>query len=198
MAKEIKRETLHSTKWVKLTQITYQDSNKVERKWDLIERATRVGDVDAVEVLAQIVEPNKPTEIILVSQYRPPLGCVCLEFPAGLVDEGESAETAALRELKEETGYIGKVKHSSILSAYEPGLTSATFKFVHVTVDKTLEENKHPVQELEDTEDIIVHVVPLAKLYPYITDLCAKNKWMMDGKLYTFAYSLQAAQEMLK
>ena len=31
-----------------------------------------------------------------------------IEVPAGLVDEGESAEESAVRELREETGYHGK------------------------------------------------------------------------------------------
>ena len=37
---------------------------------------------------------------------------VCIEVPAGLVDAGESAEEAAIRELREETGYIGTVEES--------------------------------------------------------------------------------------
>lgn len=36
-----------------------------------------------------------------------------IEVPAGLVDAGESAEEAAVRELKEETGYVGVVSESS-------------------------------------------------------------------------------------
>lgn len=34
---------------------------------------------------------------------------MCIEVPAGLVDAGEGAEQSAVRELKEETGYVGEV-----------------------------------------------------------------------------------------
>lgn len=47
-------------------------------------------------------------EIILQKQFRPPVDKITIEVPAGLVDEGETAEQAAVRELKEETGYMGQ------------------------------------------------------------------------------------------
>src|SRR5215207_2629957 len=46
-------------------------------------------------------------EVVLVSQYRPPLEMIELGLPAGLVEEGERPEEAARRELSEETGYTG-------------------------------------------------------------------------------------------
>ena len=52
-------------------------------------------------------------EIILQKQYRPPIDKVVIEGPAGLIDAGETAEHAALRELKEETGYVGVVTQTS-------------------------------------------------------------------------------------
>ena len=44
---------------------------------------------------------------MLQKQFRPPVNKVVIEVPAGLVDEGESPEESAIRELREETGYIG-------------------------------------------------------------------------------------------
>ena len=52
-------------------------------------------------------------EIILQKQYRPPVGKVVIELPAGLIDAGETPQQAAIRELKEETGYVGQVLETS-------------------------------------------------------------------------------------
>ena len=43
-------------------------------------------------------------KIVLVRQYRYPLGDYIYEFPAGLVEEGEDLNAAAIREMYEETG----------------------------------------------------------------------------------------------
>ncbi len=43
--------------------------------------------------------------IIMIKQYRPGIDEVCIEIPGGIIDEGEDPETAAKRELMEETGY---------------------------------------------------------------------------------------------
>ncbi len=57
---------------------------------------------------AAIVFPlTESGEVVLVRQYRPPIGIMELGLPAGLVEEGESPDAAARRELAEETGYTG-------------------------------------------------------------------------------------------
>ena len=47
---------------------------------------------------------EKKDKVVLIRQYRYPLGGYCYEFPAGLVEEGEDMLSAATREMFEETG----------------------------------------------------------------------------------------------
>ena len=73
-------------------------------------------------------ETKAGPEIILQKQYRPPIDKVVIEVPAGLVDAGETAEEAAIRELKEETGYVGVVSESSpVMFNGKNSIPSTTF-----------------------------------------------------------------------
>jgi ADP-ribose pyrophosphatase len=62
--------------------------------------------IDGVGIVAILDKAASP-EILLQKQYRPPVGKVMIEIPAGLIDQGETAQQCAVRELKEETGYVG-------------------------------------------------------------------------------------------
>lgn len=96
---------LYSAKWIRLVEYTYVTPEGQERKWELCERTTRAGITDAVDVLAILKKEGEPKKIVLVKQFRPPLKGYTIEMPAGLVDAGESAETAAVRELQV-TGWV--------------------------------------------------------------------------------------------
>lgn len=93
---------------------TYSDPEGVERTWESAERLTRPTgcDIDGVGVAAILVDPANPDatpRILLQKQWRPPINQTVIEVPAGLMDPNESPETCAVRELREETGYVGEV-----------------------------------------------------------------------------------------
>ncbi len=93
-------------------------------QWEYVERRNVTG-------IVAIVALTRKREIVLVEQMRPAVGARVVELPAGLAgDEGaETLESAARRELLEETGYeAGKLKE---IGTFTPsaGLTSERVTF---------------------------------------------------------------------
>ena len=99
---------LQDARWTKLVLTTYKDPLGKERNWEHAERSTRPKNspIDGVGIVAILQKPTGP-ELVLQKQFRPAIGKVVIEVPAGLVDEGEGAAESAVRELREETGYHG-------------------------------------------------------------------------------------------
>ncbi len=136
-----------SSTWTEYCNAVYLDKNGIERDWEFIRRR---GEVETVAILATI----KPTnEIILIKQYRPSLDKWTIELPAGLVNEGETLEEGALRELREETGYSGRIEYISPYLCNTPGLSDEVVRLVLVIID---EERDKASQSLEETEAIKV------------------------------------------
>jgi len=147
---------------------------KKRGRWEYV---GRVGGVEAAVVIA-IDEGH----ILLVEQYRVPLGRVCLELPAGLVgdeSEDETVEMSAARELEEETGYR-PAKCTALGTFYaSPGMVSECFTLVRA-------EGLTRVGEGGGTadENIIVHRVPMATIADFIAERRAAGV-AIDVKLLT-------------
>ena len=74
---------------------------------DDLKAVTHRNDPDGVSIYS--VYGEQKDRVVLVRQYRYPLGDSVYEFPAGLVEPGEAMTDAAVREFHEETGLHLKV-----------------------------------------------------------------------------------------
>lgn len=129
-------------------------------RWEYVSRAR---GIRAAVILATI-----EGDVLLVEQFRMPLGRMCLELPAGLIgdDEGHDDEddlTAAGRELEEETGYrAGRLE--SLGEFYSsPGMLSESFTLVRAS-DLT---QTGPGGGTEH-ENIVVHRVPSREVASFV------------------------------
>ncbi|PSR76331.1 NUDIX hydrolase domain-like protein [Coniella lustricola] len=130
---------------------------------------------------------------MLVIQYRPPLDSWTVEWPAGLIDANESAEEAARREFKEETGYeVTKVLSVSPAQAADPGMTNANMQLVMVEVQLPEGESvEMPAQRLDDGEHIQRVVVPLSELYERLEEYSKRDRFVVAAKLFHFAAGME-------
>ena len=198
-----------STKWLALETLNWTDEEGKPRQWDSATRTTKQKDdnnvnsspssADAVAIIPLLRHKDGragTVETLLVEQYRPPVRQTTVEFPAGLIDKGESIENAALRELREETGYIGeKCKIPPQISrqtCMSPGLCDETIHVVVVEVDLDNPYNQGtPKPDLDHGEFVTVKRVPLNEGLQQVLD---EGEGMPIMGLYLFAvgYALGA------
>jgi len=146
---------------------------KRQGRWEYVARARGIR-------AAVIVAVDDDGHLLLVEQYRVPLGRRCLELPAGLIGDGgddEAEETAAARELEEETGYRAARIESLGEFFSSPGMVSESFTLVRAHGLTRVSEGGGV-----EGEDIIVHRVKLADVPAYVAD-CRARGMAIDVKL---------------
>lgn len=153
MGEEISRRTIASGRFISLEAISWRDAKGREALWEV---AVRRGGQPAVTIIAWLQPSDR---LVLVRQYRPPAVGNVVEFPAGLIDAGETPEAAALRELLEETGYHGRMLRLLPCGYNTPGLSNDRTHIALVEVDETLPCNAQATPRHEPGEEISVLLV---------------------------------------
>lgn len=151
-------------------QITWQGrfiTAKRRGRWEYVGRARNIR--------AAVILPIDGDEVVLVEQYRVPLGCQCLELPAGLIgdDEGSDGEDpleAAKRELEEETGY--QAHDWTDLGEYfsSPGMVSESFTLLRASGLNKVSEGGGV-----EGENIAVHRVKLSEISEFVSAARARG-----------------------
>jgi ADP-ribose pyrophosphatase len=148
--------------------------------WAYAQRTRTSGVVGIVAVTSE-------GELVLVEQYRPPIGGPVIELPAGLVgdvegEEDETFEAAAHRELFEETGYRADRMERVLEGVSSGGLCDEVVTLFLARGIRKVGEGGG-----DAAEDIVVHTVPLDRLASWLNERQAGGA-AVDFRVYVGLY----------
>jgi len=154
--------------------------------WEYIERKNATGIVGIIPI-------TNDNNLVFIKQFREPLQQNVIEMPAGLVgdiDSTETIETAARRELLEETGYYAH--NLEIIGTFpiSPGITTEQLTYVIATnLDKQTSGGG------DDTEKIETFELPIQIAAIKLLEMAKKGDVLVDAKIFScflFAYTVLA------
>jgi ADP-ribose pyrophosphatase len=151
-----------------------------EEGWEFVRRKNVSGIVGIIAV-------NKEGKLILVEQFRRPVGKYVIEIPAGLAGDGprwqnEDLALAAARELEEETGY-----QAGRMIQVARGTASAGLCDEVIALFRAEELEKVGDGGGDATEQIKVHEIPIGEVERWLGEQISQNK-LVDLKVYTALY----------
>ncbi|QDT34247.1 NUDIX hydrolase [Thalassoglobus polymorphus] len=146
------------------------------RHWEFASRTQGTGVVAIVAVTTD-------QQLVLTEQFRPPIQKKVVDLPAGLAgdiagEEQESFESAARRELIEETGFVGETFEYIFSGPSSAGMTTEMIDFYLACDVEQVEEGGG-----DETEDIKVHVIPMKKIKAWLKRK-ETSKTCIDPKVY--------------
>jgi ADP-ribose pyrophosphatase len=149
----VNRKNIFSTKIFDIHEITSRSPENIVGSFFTLHAS------DWVIIIPILKDENGNNSFLMVKQWRHGAEEMSIEFPGGVIDPGESPETAALRELCEETGYrSGNLMHAGTISP-NPAIMD---NHCHIFFAENL-ENTHK-NDLDDDEFLSAEAVPVAQV----------------------------------
>lgn len=163
---------LNQTKFLVFKTISYLNKKGDSCRWDMV---SRVNGRNAVMIV-----PYFGDKLVVTREFRVPIGDYEYGFPAGLIDDNETIEHAAIREMKEETGLdvieVLKVSPPVYNSA---GLTDEAISILYAKVG-----GKPSKLGLKNSEEIDVMIMDREQ----ISQLLADNSKKIGAKAWIVFY----------
>ncbi|OOB80262.1 MAG: DNA mismatch repair protein MutT [Epulopiscium sp. Nuni2H_MBin003] len=179
--KEIK--ALVQTKFLSMYDIKYQNKHGDTKHWTLATRKSQsdLDDIffkdipDAVDAVVMVSFHKETKSLVVIKQFRVPVNGYIYELPAGLIDAGETIETTAKREIKEETGLeVIEILYNYNKLYLTPGMTDESVSLVFCVCTGEIS-----TENLEPDEDITPYLVDKKEASTILQSDCK-----MDIKLY--------------
>lgn len=150
---------VHKSKFVSLVAVTYEDKKGNTKQWHMVSRAEEpkciTGKVQRPDAAIIVPFHRRENKLVVIREFRIPVGGYQYGFPAGLLDPGEDLVMAAGRELHEETGLdLVKVYRCSPAIFSSAGLSDEAVAIVFAEVKGT-----PGIDHNEDSEDIDVFMM---------------------------------------
>ena len=180
--KKISEKMVYEGQWLSVFESVYETKKGESITWESIRR-TR--SATGVVVLARLIPSRK---FVLIKQFRPAAQGYVLGLPAGLAFGDPNH---ALVELKEETGYAGKIVSVSPVLKTGSTITNENGLIVSIEVDERDPANQDPQQELEPGEDIEVCLVKREDAVGFIQREQAKGTHISSSLWYMFGVVLE-------
>ena len=191
--KIIDAATIAKAKFATLFAVSYLDRKGNTKLWHMVSRGEQpkcvTGDIRRPDAAIIVPYHRRKQKLVVIREYRVPVGDYQYGFPAGLLDPGEDLLVTAGRELHEETGLdMVKVYRNSPAIFSSAGLTDESIAMVFVEVEGTPD-----IRHNHDSEDIEVFLMDRSEVQDLLhrTDIVfgarawlAMDAYVRAGKEY--------------
>ncbi len=144
---------LFQGEWLSIKRATYRSRAGHLIDWEVVKRSK---SETVIIILARLIPSGR---YILLRQFRAGINRPVIALPAGVVHPGHDLRRQAVNELKEETGYQGKIVGWSPGLKINPAILDCDVVVFEMEVDENAPENADPRQKLEPEEEIEVVLI---------------------------------------